>query len=159
MRQERPRVFITMDSKRNFASKKKAKQPLPRVVGQARTEFGTRLCQRISCIKCQSVDYVPVRVSADKDQFCRACAEKVLFAYDQGRKIEEKKLHRVCKQCTNSFLVSESVALKKEILLCIDCARGFDVWRGKMTGPTKEKTIFKKAGSKSIFRKKLHDTI
>lgn len=153
-----------MDStKRFFGRKKIVKSPEPKVVGHARTEFGTRLCQRVVCIKCQKVDHVPVRVNANKDQFCRDCAEKILAAYDQGRQIEAKKVNKSCEQCHRGFLVSEEVASKKDHLLCIDCLRGFDVWRGGKAAASQTKTvrrtILTKAGSRTTFRKNIHDAI
>lgn len=123
-----------------------------RVVGFARNEFGTRTCQRVSCKKCLKVDYVPVRVSSEKDQFCRDCAEKILGAFDQGRKIEEKKSSLMCEQCRKEFSINESVAHKKEQLLCEDCFRGFDIWRGRIGENSTNRSIIR-TGSRTTIRK------
>ena len=54
------------------------------------------------------------------------------------------------------FEIPETVALKKEHLLCQDCMRGFEVWRGKITDSqgNNQKHVLTKAGSKTTFRKK-----
>lgn len=150
-----------MDPKRNWGSRKNH-APSPRVVGSARNEFGTRLCQRVVCTKCAGVDYVPVRVGSSKDVFCRSCAEKFLATYDQGRHIEKTKVSRVCEQCQQDFDIDEALSEKKEHLLCLDCLRGFDVWRGKMQSTSriaKGQVILIKTGSKTTFRKKSDEPV
>lgn len=144
-----------MDSKKRFGIKRKPIAPSPRVVGMARNDFGTRLCQRVQCEKCGKTDYVPVRVASSKSQFCRDCAERVLAAYDQGRQIAEKKINCTCEQCHRPFQVSESVANKKSELLCIDCLRGFDVWRGSTLSKktTTNRSRLVRMGSRTTFRK------
>ena len=130
-----------------------------RVVGLARNEFGTRMCQRVECGKCQKVDYVPLRVSSQKDQFCRDCAEKILGAFDQGRHIEERKAQVVCEQCRKEFALNESTAKKKDQLLCIDCLRGFDIWRGRVGQGSKMERLVIKPGTKTTIRKNSHGAI
>jgi hypothetical protein len=144
-----PRSFL----RKNSISK------TPKVVGLARDAFGTRLSQRVICVKCQKTDHVPVRINADKDMFCRACAEKILKTFDQGRRIDEKKISRVCNQCNANFMVDESLALKRDILLCQDCYRGFDVWRGKAATKDKKRVVLTKIGAKTTFRKNIHDAV
>lgn len=148
-----------MESKRNLLKKKKALSP--KVVGNARNEFGTRLCQRVECTKCGQIDYVSVRVNQNQDKFCRSCAEKVLLAFEQGRKIDEKMLTVTCEQCCIKFQASQVLVNKKDCLLCIDCLRGFDVWRGKAhpQNQPKGRVVLTKLGAKTTFRKNIHDAI
>ncbi len=150
-----------MDPKRRFGMKKRFTGPVPKTVGAARTEFGTRLCQRVQCEKCAKVDYVPVRVAQAKNQFCRDCAEKFLAAYDQGRQIAERQVNRICGQCHRDFMIKESVALKKEELMCIDCLRGFEVWRGSVAHARRNvrsaRPTLLRMGSKTTFRKNIDD--
>jgi|HubBroStandDraft_6_1064221.scaffolds.fasta_scaffold505846_1 hypothetical protein len=131
--------------KRNFESKSQGHR---RVVGLARNEFGTRLSQRVQCKKCHKVDYVSVRVSSDKDQFCRDCAESILGAFE-GRLIEAKTI-KICEQCHKDFLVDEITAHKKG--LCDDCFRGFEIWRGRI-GSRSSAHILIKTGIKTTIRK------
>lgn len=142
--------------KRNFEPKQVKDH---RVVGLARNSFGTRLCQRVECKKCQKVDYVSIRVSAEKDQFCRDCAEKILGAFDPGRHIEEKKAPRICEQCNKDFFINESTANKKDQLLCIDCYRGFEIWRGRMGETSKLERLLVKTGTKTTIRKNSNGAI
>lgn len=145
--------------------KKFEKKPIisqAKIVGTARNAFGTRLCQRIECSRCKQVDYVPLRVKDAKTVYCRACAEKWLLTYESGRAVSEKQLKRNCNQCHVEFLVNEKVALKREELLCKDCYRGFEVWRGKVQDNKDSKQpryIIKKNGTATILRKTLNDTI
>lgn len=152
-----------MDPKRHLGKKRDLAGPRsPRVVGLARNEFGTRLCQRVVCGKCQKVDHVSVRVAAAKDKFCRDCAEKVLATFDQGRHIADKQVSRQCEQCHRDFLVSEAITKKKPQLLCLDCYRGFEVWRGKSANTRvgdNPRPILTKIGSRTTFRKNTDDTI
>jgi hypothetical protein len=154
-----------MNLTRNFNKSKAKKLPPPsKIVGNARNDFGTRLCQRIVCEKCQKVDHVSVRISQKKSQFCRDCAEVFLATYDQGRVLDEKKVNRICGQCARHFMVSEAIALKKSHLLCDDCLRGFDVWRGKIianntTTHDRGRSILTKASAKTAFRKNIHENI
>lgn len=102
----------------------------PKVVGQARNQFGTRLCQRITCCRCLKVDHVSVRVANNKKSYCRACAENLLKTFDVGRKISQKTIKHACTKCHRMFDVSQKILDKKDEVLCLDCLRGFDVWRG-----------------------------
>jgi len=131
----------------------------PKVVGLARDTFGTRLCQRVTCVKCQKIDHVSVRVNADKDMFCRECAEKILATYDQGRQIAETQIRQTCKQCKANFMVNVNLAMKRDDLLCPDCFRGFDVWRGKIAAKDKKRVVLIKTGAKTTFRKNIHDAV
>lgn len=134
----------------------------PKVVGMPRNEFGTRRSSRVTCSKCQKVDYVPVKTSDKSDQLCRDCAEKILATYDQGRQIVEKKVTRTCHQCLRSFAVNEALTKKRDDLLCNDCLRGFEVWRGSpraRRSSTTTRRILVKVGSKTSFRKNANDTI
>lgn len=143
--------------KKNFEPRQVKDQR--RVVGLARNEFGTRLCQRVECRKCQKVDYVAIRVSSEKEQFCRDCAEKFLGAFDPGRHIEAKKASRICEQCHKDFFVNESTAFKKDQLLCIDCYRGFEIWRGRMGQSANRATSLVKTGTKTTIIRKIHGAI
>src|SRR5579871_5300486 len=131
----------------------------PKIVGSARNAFGTRLTHRVVCVRCEEVDHVSVRINDKKDSFCRNCAEILLATYDQGRTFNLKQVSRACDQCMRTFLIEESIAQKKERLLCNDCLRGFDVWRGKTTNNkitrVKTRTVLTKMGSKTTFRKKI----
>lgn len=142
------------------------KRPLvshsPKVVGAARNAFGTRLCQRIECSRCHQVDHVSLRIAGAKTKYCRACAEKLLETFEAGRQVAAKMLKRHCSKCQCEFQVSEAIALKKEDLMCKDCYRGFEVWRGKVSEGknTKDSSyLIKKNGTNTILRKTLNDTI
>src|ERR1700688_3702455 len=124
-----------MHPKTPVGKKSIRKRPSLKVVGAPKNEFGTRLCQRIQCQECKKVDHVSVRVAKAKSKFCRECAEKYLNSIDMGRFIGKTMVGRVCMQCKESFKVNEEIAQKKEELMCLDCYRGFDVWRGKVSGP------------------------
>ncbi|HXW53161.1 MAG TPA: hypothetical protein VEL47_03545 [Myxococcota bacterium] len=112
-------------------------------------------------MKCQKVDHVAVRVNEKQNQFCRACAETTIKIFDQGRVIDDEKVSRTCDQCRQTFWVNKQVAGKKEELRCLDCLRGFEVWRGKITTNSckKPRTILTKVGSKTTFRKNIHDDV
>lgn len=132
----------------------------PKVVGLAGNAFGTRLCQRVLCSRCHQVDYVAIRIANAKTIYCRSCAERLLETFETGRHIARKKLKRSCMKCKNQFLVSESIADKKDELMCQDCFRGFEVWRGKASDTDKEsRYVIKKNSAKTIIRKLAHDTI
>lgn len=153
-----PVCLLVMNGKRNPLRNHSVKKT-PKIVGLARDSFGTRLCQRVVCVKCQKTDHISVRVKTAKDMFCRACAEKILSTYDQGRQIDDKKTGQVCKQCNAYFMVNETLAQKREDLLCQDCFRGFDVWRGKAFIKNKKPVVLIKTGAKTTFRKNIHDAI
>lgn len=152
-----------MDPKKRLGNKNKVKALSPKIVGLPREQFGTRLCQRITCAKCQKTDYVSVRIANTKEGFCRNCAEKLLATYEHGRHIETKKVSRTCQKCQQAFLVSEDIADKKSSLLCLDCLRGFEVWRGKASlsnnAVKKSRPVLTKLGSNTTFRKNVNDTI
>jgi|HubBroStandDraft_6_1064221.scaffolds.fasta_scaffold1305663_1 hypothetical protein len=151
-----------MDPKKQLGTRKETRELSPKVVGLARNQFGTRLCQRVVCSRCQKIDHVSVRIARAKDKFCRDCAEKVLATYDQGRLIAERQVSLNCGQCHNDFLVSAVMAKKKPSLLCPDCYYGFDVWRGKSAHKRKgasARPILTKVGSRTTFRKNIDDTI
>lgn len=134
----------------------------PKMVGAARNAFGTRLCQRIECSRCNKTDYVSMKISSAKIKYCRSCAERLLTTFEVGRVVGEKQLQRNCDKCKNEFLVSETVANKKIELLCADCYRGFEVWRGKVPADSariKNHRLIIKSGAKTIIRKIVHDTI
>lgn len=134
----------------------------PKIVGVSRNAFGTRLCQRIECSRCNKVDYVSRMIKGAKIKYCRECAERLLETFEAGRFIAEKQVKRQCAQCQCEFLVSQMVANKKEELRCNDCFRGFEVWRGKVSTPGDEKEskrIIIKSGSKTLIRKIIHETI
>lgn len=132
----------------------------PKIVGAARNAFGTRLCERVECSRCHKVDYVSFKVSSAKTKYCRTCAEKLLETYECGRHVEQKRLKLPCQQCRTEFSVSEAVAQKKQDLLCPDCLRGFETWRGKVTdGDAHKSTHLIKRNSTVVLRKFTHDTI
>jgi hypothetical protein len=150
-----------MDPKRSGKRDSQAWQN-PKVVGQARNEHGTRLSQRVVCAKCLRVDYVPVKVALAKDTFCRDCAERLLFAYDQGRHIAEKTVICSCVQCHCDFKMAEALAQKKEQIMCPDCHRGFTVWRGKAISKDNGKhgrLVLTKIGSHTTLRKVIDDAV
>lgn len=158
------RVELTMDPKKRCGTKRNlAGLNHPKVIGLPRNEFGTRRCQRVQCEKCAKVDYVPILVGLAKQKFCRDCAEKLFFAYDQGRHIAEKQVFRVCGQCRRDFSINESLAKKKDQLLCPDCHRGFDVWRGSaaagrnLEGQPRPQLL--RIGSRTTFRKNVDDKL
>jgi hypothetical protein len=125
-------------------------------VGKERNDFGTRLCQRIECSRCQKVDYVAKKIAGAKTVYCRDCAERFLYTFESGRVIAKKSVLRSCAQCTKEFSMDEEIALKKDELLCRDCLKGFDTWRGKLASPLK-KRVFKDisvaCGAKTFIRK------
>lgn len=152
-------LTLDMDSKKTSIRRTAGPRHGNKVVGRPRTEFGTRLSHRISCEKCAKVDYVPMRVSSTQSKFCRDCAEKLLSAYEQGRHIAEPQVYRICCQCRRDFLVNESVAQKREDILCRDCFRGFDVWRGrnKIQKNSTLRVVLMRLGSRTTFRKNVDD--
>jgi len=150
-----------MDSKRRIR-KERVEVRNPKIVGMPRNEFGTRLCQRVTCDKCHKVDYVPVRVGAKSDALCRDCAERILLAYDAGRHIQEKTVSCQCHQCNRTFALAESVYEKVEQALCTDCYRGFEVWRGKadITSQARNRQpVLTKVGTHVTLRKVTNDSI
>lgn len=130
----------------------------PKIVGAPRNEHGTRLSQRVECSKCNKTDYVPVKLDKAKAAFCRECAEKLLFAYDQGRHIAQREISCRCAQCHRDFAMAEDIAQKKQEPLCPDCYRGFDVWRGKAAVSKNSRSILTKIGSHTI-RKIIDDAV
>ena len=148
--------------------KRYERQPIisrsPKVVGAARNGFGTRLCQRIECSRCHKVDYVSLNIAGAKTKYCRSCAEKLLETYETGRLIAPKTLKRVCTKCCLEFDILESVVTKKahDELLCLDCLRGFEVWRGKASASRNTRnlnSLIKKSGTTTILRKTANDAI
>lgn len=114
-----------MDIKKNNA---------PKVVGAVKNEFGTRLSYKVTCQKCQKVDYVAINASKSK-QLCRLCAQEVLKVYEAGRFVSAQNKSCNCSKCSKQFVMDEKVLQKKitnkQDILCSDCYLGFDIWRGK----------------------------
>lgn len=126
----------------------------PIITGEPRGAFGTRLCQRVKCQKCEKYDYVSKLLGNARDVYCRDCAEKYLSVFDKGRIVESEKVQCICIQCHKEFLVPPIVAEKKSDLMCKDCLRGFDTWRGKAgVSSTKNSSIIVKSSSNIVIRK------
>ena len=106
----------------------------PKVVGAVKNQFGTRLSYKVTCQKCQKIDYVAINASKSK-QLCRICAQEVLKVYEAGRVISSQNKSCNCTKCSKSFVLDAKVLQKKitnkQDILCSDCYLGFDVWRGK----------------------------
>lgn len=134
------------------------KNPIPKTIGRERTEHGTRLSHRIECSRCSKTDYVAIKSHKSANRLCRACAEKYISTYEQGRRIEESKVSINCQQCNKEFLVKESVASEKDELLCLDCLRGFEVWRGR-AGVTNKTKLITKTSSNTIIRKRIYEPV
>lgn len=128
----------------------------PIVVGAARSEHGTRLAYRVVCSKCQATDYVSKKIAQDKTPLCRSCAEKFLYAFEQGRNVLEQQVSCQCDQCNREFPLNVSVAQKKTEKLCPDCYRGFAVWRGKKN--SKGKSVFTAVGT-HVVRKVINGSV
>jgi hypothetical protein len=140
---------------KEFVKKRMNRAKSPTVLTAERNAFGTRLCQRVECSRCYRVDYVARRTKSANLALCRSCAEKHLGIYEEGRTIAEPQVKRFCQKCAQSFLVNRSTAERKADLMCLDCLRGFDVWRTKRISPAQRHRVelIKKAGSNTIIRK------
>jgi hypothetical protein len=153
---------VVMHPKRNFDKPNFEKKRVPHVVGAERNAFGTRLCQRIECSRCHKVDYVAKKITGAKIIYCRSCAERFLESYESGRIIAHKQIKRSCGQCKKEFEISEALASKKDITQCRDCFRGFEVWRGKMSGTSHNKeyrALSLANGARTIVRKNTNDAV
>jgi hypothetical protein len=133
----------------------------PRIVGEVRNEFGTRLCQRIECSRCHKVDYVAKRIAKAKTIYCRDCAERLISTFESGRKLSEKKISSICVKCKIEFSINEEIALKREELQCPDCYRGFEVWRGKLASQAAKESpsLIIRGKSNTILRKAIDDKV
>lgn len=125
----------------------------PIILGEPKGAFGTRLCQRVKCQKCDKFDYVSKLVGHSKEIYCRDCAEKYLAVFDKGRVVASEKVACICMQCRKEFKVPPSVVEKKPELMCEDCLRGFDTWRGKAGVSIKNSSIIVKSKSNIVIRK------
>lgn len=107
-------------------------------VGGARNEHGTRLSKRVTCSHCGKEDYVSKRA---KDYvLCRACAAQILNAYEEGVRVPTDMTTISCAQCGQDFACPTFILQKDEKeLLCYDCMRGFDTWRGAAKQQDKQK--------------------
>lgn len=129
-----------------------------KIVGEPKGEFGTRLSQRVTCEKCQKIDYVTVKLSKIHQKFCRSCAQDVLKVYEVGRHILEENKKCMCEKCGKNFFMKDILLAKKhenaQEILCFDCHKGFDVWRGKASNsPSLIITEFIKTSSCTVLRK------
>jgi hypothetical protein len=149
-----------MDSR---ANKKDFKAHAPKVLGGPRNQFGTRVCQRVVCERCQKVDHISIRVNESKQKFCRDCAENFFSTYEHGRKIAEKKSLQTCAVCRCEFSMDVELAKKKDQPLCSDCYRGFAVWQGKVVRDknvvTRERALLIKVSTKTSIRKNSNGTV
>ncbi len=111
-------------------SKKKRE---PTVIGGARNTHGTRICKRVTCEKCGSEDFIAARPKSGKGVFCRECAKGLLLAFEPSVHIPVPALEAKCGQCGTVFALPEKAKKQDdETWLCIDCLRGFEVWRGSL---------------------------
>jgi hypothetical protein len=111
-----------------------------RVVGRPRNDHGTRISTRITCSACGTVDFVAVRSKGKESIYCRSCAQNYLDAFEVGIARPGKKNCYTCEQCKGTFEGQIDVRRKQdsgESVLCPDCFRGFEVWRGPL-GSTPE---------------------
>ena len=105
------------------------------IVGGERNEHGTRICRKVTCIKCHQVDYVSVSRAKKCDiLFCRNCAKDEIRAHEKGTKIKCQTSKVRCNQCTKFFDFPVAMQ-KKGPLYCSDCFKGFEVWRGSREKP------------------------
>lgn len=112
----------------------------PLIVGGVRNEHGTRICRKITCGKCQKLDYVSVsRSKKGGPIYCRNCAKEEIRAYEKGTKIKSEMIEVICSQCSISFEFPKWIQ-KQGILLCSDCHHGFEVWRGSLETPIEERS-------------------
>lgn len=100
--------------------------------GGERNIHGTRVRRRIECSKCGAEDYVSVNPANKRlVVMCRSCAQKELGTYEMGVQPPEKTRTYECDQCKVRFELPARVFIYKgETVLCPDCIKGFDVWRG-----------------------------
>lgn len=106
-----------------------------RVVGRPRNAHGTRISTRVLCSACGAVDFVAVRSKGKESVYCRPCAQTYLGAFEAGVKTPEKKNSYSCEQCKGTFEGQIDMQRKREAgeaVLCPDCFRGFEVWRGPL---------------------------
>jgi len=119
------------------------------IVGHKRTVFGTRLSHRIICDRCKLEDHIALKPGPEKTAFCRSCAVEVLGKYEQGKTISDQRFEFYCRRCFVGFFAQKKLSKKISDILCPDCLRGFEVWRGKIgqgyNASVRQKTILRGA--------------
>lgn len=111
------------------------------IVGGERNEHGTRICRKITCGKCQKVDYVAVSRTKKGDTFyCRDCAKTEISAYEKGTRVKCEMVDVNCGQCAKVFTYPKAFK-RNGSLLCSDCYSGFEVWRGSLEQAVHERDM------------------
>lgn len=109
------------------------------IVGGERNGHGTRICRKVVCNLCAKVDYVAVsRTKKDDSLYCRDCAKSAMSAFEKGTKIKPVMEDVVCNQCSKAFEYPKA-ARRDGPLLCSDCYKGFETWRGSLAAPVHER--------------------
>jgi protein-arginine kinase activator protein McsA len=111
------------------------------MVGGERNGHGTRICRKVTCGKCQKVDYVAVsRFKKEDSLFCRECAKDELLAFEKGTRMKPEMDEVICCQCAKPFTFPKGLR-KAGPLMCSDCYQGFEVWRGSLDKPAHEQEM------------------
>lgn len=139
--------------------KPKPQEPKPTlVVGGVRNEHGTRICRKVTCEKCRSVDYVAVSRSKKGDSlYCRKCAKDEIGAFEKGTKIKSEMVSVECSTCAKPFEFPKWIQ-KRGPVFCSDCHQGFEVWRGSLDTPVDERStaLLSRRPAGTLLRKKLN---
>jgi hypothetical protein len=129
----------------------------PLIVGGSRNEHGTRICRKVTCVKCLEVDHVPVSRSKKSDQlYCRKCAILEMGAHEKGTRIKSEMAEVKCAQCAKTFEFPTRL-IRRGPLFCSDCHKGFEVWRGSKATPVDERnaTSISRRPAGTLLRKKV----
>lgn len=149
-----------MDHSNNKKRRPPQTKVLPRLrVGGARNVHGTRISKRITCEKCGAEDHIVSRPQKGRPVWCRACAQEAIQAFEIGVQMPFQKVEKICSVCGCTFLFPAHIVPKNEQLLCLDCLKGFDIWRGSvnMSPETREKMTLETRPSGTLLRKKSGD--
>lgn len=129
---------------------------LPNRVGGEKNAFGTRISRRVLCASCGKNDFISFVPGGTKEVYCKACAKDICKVYEVGEAISEATVEKKCDQCATDFKIpvsKEAILAAKETILCIDCLKGFDVWRGRLASTAASQTIIQRRVSGALLRR------
>jgi CxxC-x17-CxxC domain-containing protein len=114
------------------SSEKKQREQRIRPIAAARTPFGTRIAQAITCVECGKKDHIGFRPKKGARTLCRECAAALLGRVEAGQQKPRELRTIVCAHCKREAQVPAN--LPDDIaLLCRDCFNGIYSYQGDRT--------------------------
>ncbi|MBL93322.1 MAG: hypothetical protein CMH56_16100 [Myxococcales bacterium] len=124
----------------------------PYRVGGPLNHFGTRRRRRIECQACGKTDYVSFVPKEGQKVYCGTCAREELSLYEEGEEFPTEANPVVCPECSRTFNCPSHIPVSED-LLCPDCFKGFETWKGAKGGSQETKN-YEKGPSGTILRRK-----